>query len=161
MAVNALISLIIGQLFEVWGRKKVLVVSIVILAIGAILPAWAPIDDPKSLLYTISLLTTGIMAEVIMQNPLLNDYVKKHKRGCGAALQELGKELGQIMAFVAFYTEYQYSEDGKSTIFFGYSIAIFVIGLLVCFLLVKEPVIKRDYKKEKNGKLVRQTRKEE
>ena len=58
----------------------------VLLSIGNVLPAWAPVDDKKSWLYTISLLTTGIMAEVIMNNPLLNDYVKKHKRGCGAAL---------------------------------------------------------------------------
>ena len=106
MAVNAVLALFIGQLYEVWGRKKVLIITIVILALGAILPAWAPTDDTKSWLYTVSLLTTGIMAEVVMNNPLLNDYVKKHKRGCGAALQEIGKEIGSILAFVAFYTEY-------------------------------------------------------
>lgn len=133
----------------------------VILAVGIILPAWAPEDDPKSWLYTVSLLSTGVMSGVIMQNPLLNDYVKKHKRGCGAALQEYGKLFGQIISFIAFYSDYYLTEGGKAVIFYSVSGGTLVIGLLVCFVLLREPEIKRDYKKEKDGKLTRQTKAEE
>ena len=161
MAINAVLSLFIGQLYEVWGRKKVLVLSVVLMAVAVIIPAWAPDDNPKSHLYTVSLLSTGVMSGVIMQNPLLNDYVKKHKRGCGAALQEYGKQFGEIIAFAAFYSDYYLTDDGEKVIFYTVGGGILVIGLLVAFVLVREPEIKRDYKKDKDGKLTRTTKEDE
>jgi len=38
-----------------------------------------------------------------MQNPLLNDYVRKHRRGCGASIEYLGKEVGEIAAYAVIY----------------------------------------------------------
>ena len=33
----------------------------------------------------------------------MNDYVKKHDRGWANAMQVMGKEIGEILAFVLIY----------------------------------------------------------
>ena len=112
MVVNGVLAVVFGQLYETLGRRKTLLICLVLLAVGVVLPAWAPEDNPRSEVYTIGRVCTAIFAQAVLQNPLLNDYVKKHKRGCGSALQQLGKEIGEIFAFILFYNDYYADKEG-------------------------------------------------
>ena len=156
MVVNAVLAVVFGQLYETLGRRKTLLMCLVLLAVGVVLPAWAPEDDPRSEVYTIGRVCTAIFAQAVLQNPLLNDYVKKHKRGCGSALQQLGKEIGEIFAFILFYNDYYADKEGQDAIFYSVGAAILIVGLFLTLLLIKEPNIKRDYKKDKDGNLIRE-----
>ena len=91
-----------------------------------------------------------------MQNPLLNDYVKKHNRGWANAMQVLGKELGEIFAFILIYDGFHKDAKNQQYIFFGMTGVVLVAGLLITIFMVKDVKPKRDYvKDEKTGEVKR------
>ena len=102
MAIGIVLSLIVGYMYEIWSRKKVLTICFCLLAIGMIIPESKIIDDTDAL-YAAGRMITAAIAQCIMQNPLINDYVKKHNRGWASALNTIGKEIGEITAFILIY----------------------------------------------------------
>ena len=82
---NILFSIIFGYLYEIWARKKVLYLSFILLAFGMFLPESGWIEKDGAM-YDYGRCATSIFASVIMNNPLLNDYVKKHNRGLGVSM---------------------------------------------------------------------------
>ena len=102
MVLSAFFGLIFGYLYEVWSRKKVLYVSFVLLAFGMILPE-VRIIDKHSNAYQFGRILTAVFSQVIMHNPLLNDYIKKHNRGFASAILEIGELIGEIVAFLILF----------------------------------------------------------
>ena len=110
MGISIFASIFFGYLYEVWSRKKVLTLLTILLAGGMVLPA-LDLTDEKSTIMIWSRVITGVIANAIMQNPLLMDYVKKHNRGMASSLQFLGKELGEFMAFYIIYEGLHYNKE--------------------------------------------------
>ena len=80
-----------------------------------------------------------------MQNPLINDYVKKHNRGWASALNTIGKEIGEITAFILIYQGIHYDKENQQIIFYVMTGVVFVLGLLITCFLVKEKKVQRNY----------------
>ena len=78
-------SILFGYMYEVWERKKVLSLLIILLCIGLVFPA-LEVTENKSTSMIWARVITGVVANAIMANPLLMDYVKKHNRGVAAAM---------------------------------------------------------------------------
>ena len=77
---------------------------------------------------------TSVIAQGIMSNPLLADYVKKHSQGWAHALQFAGAEIGSFFAFHMAINDL----DAKYEKILYYSMTGFVLilGLFtVCFLV--------------------------
>mmetsp|Transcript_36392 Transcript_36392/g.44466 ORF Transcript_36392/g.44466 Transcript_36392/m.44466 type:complete len:105 (+) Transcript_36392:318-632(+) len=66
MGVNAVLAIVFGQLYETLGRRKTLMMCLVLLAVGVVLPAWAPEDDPRSMVYTVGRIATSIFASAVL-----------------------------------------------------------------------------------------------
>ena len=91
-----------------------------------------------------------------MQNPLLNDYVKKHNRGWANAIQVLGREVGEVVAFVLIYEGIHKDAKNQQYIFYGMTGVVLVGGLLITIFMVKDKKPKRDYvKDEQTGEVKR------
>jgi len=68
----------------------------------------------------------------------------------------LGKELGEIFAFLLIYRGVHYEENNQKYIFFGMTGVVLVGGLLITIFLVKDKPPKRDYiKDDKTGEVKR------
>lgn len=80
-----------------------------------------------------------------MQNPLLNDYVKKHNRGWANAMQVMGKEIGEIFAFILIYEGIHKDPDNQKYIFYGMTGFVLVAGLIITIFMVKDKKPKREY----------------
>ena len=76
MGFSIFFTVLFGYMYEVWSRKKVLFLSFIILAIGMVLPESGIVDE-DSRMYSVGRIVTCVLAQAIMQNPLLMDYVKK------------------------------------------------------------------------------------
>lgn len=91
-----------------------------------------------------------------MQNPLLNDYVKKHNRGWANAMQVLGREVGEVVAFILIYEGIHKDPKNQQYIFYGMTGVVLVAGLLITIFMVKDKKPKRDYvKDEQTGEVMR------
>lgn len=51
-------------------------------------------------MFAVSRIASCCLVQAIMQNPLLNDYIKKGNHGWAHAFQKLGFVIGEIIAFV-------------------------------------------------------------
>ena len=155
MAIGIVLSLIVGYMYEIWSRKKVLTICFCLLAIGMIIPESKIIDDTDAL-YAAGRMITAAIAQCIMQNPLINDYVKKHNRGWASALNTIGKEIGEITAFILIYQGIHYDKENQQIIFYVMTGVVFVLGLLITCFLVKEKKVQRNYiVSDDNKKVVR------
>ena len=137
MGISILISIIFGYLYEIWSRKKVLSLSFILLAVGVVLPESGFIEKDGPM-YLYGRIATAVFSTTIMANPLLNDYVKKHNRGIGASMQKVGELLGEITAFCILYNGIHYEEESRRIIFFTVGALVFVFGLIVSRLMVRE-----------------------
>ena len=146
MAFSILFSIIFGYMYEIWSRKKVLTIAFILLAIGMVLPESGLVDENGDL-YIFSRIMTCVLAQAIMQNPLLNDYVKRHNMGWANAMQVLGKEVGEITAFVLIYKGIHYDKENQQMIFYVMTGLVLVVGLLTTIFLVKETKVERNYVK--------------
>ena len=63
----------------------------------------------------------------------------------------MGKEVGAIVAFFIVLKGYTYDPDYDDLIYYGTTGVVFVIGLLTCIFLVKEPLVNRLYVKDQRG----------
>ena len=102
MAFSIFFTVAFGYMYEIWSRKKVLSISFVLLAVGMALPESGFLEE-DSRSYSVGRIVTCVLAQAIMQNPLLMDYVKKQNRGWASAMQFLGKEIGELTAFILIY----------------------------------------------------------
>ena len=100
-------------------------------------------------------MAASVMADVIMANPLLNDYVKKESHGWAHAFQQLGSEIGNILAFIAALEGLTYDPEYEQVIYYGMTGGVLIFGLLTIIFLVKEPKISRVYTLDEQGKPVR------
>ena len=73
-----------------------------------------------------------------MQNPLLNDYVKKQNRGFATSMQKVGETIGEITAFFIMYEGVHYTEEARQKIFFIMTGLVLVCGILVTCLMVRD-----------------------
>ena len=96
------------------------------------------------------------MADIILANPLLNDYVKKSSHGWAHALQEAGKEIGNVLAFIAVLEGLTWEPKYEEIIYYSMTGGVLVIGLLTVIFLVKEPKISRVYSIDDKGTPIRQ-----
>lgn len=76
MGFSIFFTVLFGYMYEVWSRKKVLFISFILLAVGMVLPESGIVDE-DSRMYSVGRIVTCVLAQAIMQNPLLMDYVKK------------------------------------------------------------------------------------
>ena len=51
-------------------------------------------------IYIIALIILAIATATVLQNPLMNDYVKKSSRGKGAGIEKLGYVAGVLVAIL-------------------------------------------------------------
>ena len=88
MGFGIFVSLFIGYMFEIWSRKKVLIVCFVLMGLCML---FVGLSDADTKLVHYARIFSSVFASAIMENPLLNDYVKKHDRGWAKALMFIGK----------------------------------------------------------------------
>ena len=87
LAITSFLSVLTGYMYEVWKRRTVLIFCMVCLAIGMLLPKLFEKDDKTAAsenhvdYYSLTRMGAAAMADIIMENPLLNDYVKKRSQG--------------------------------------------------------------------------------
>lgn len=71
-------------------------------------------------------------------------------------MQVLGREIGEITAFILIYEGIHKDEKNQQYIFFGMSGVVLVSGLLITIFMVKDNKVKRNYvTDETTGKVVR------
>ena len=75
--------------------------------------------------------------------------------GWANAIQVLGKEIGEIAAFILIYEGVHYDKDNQRLIFIVMTGLVLVIGLLVTCCMVKEKKVTRNYVKTEDGKVTR------
>ena len=68
----------------------------------------------------------------------------------------MGKEVGEIVAFILIYEGIHKDEKNQQYIFYGMTGFVLIAGLLITIFMVKDKKPKRDYvKDEKTGEVVR------
>ena len=153
MILSVFVSLLFAYMYEIWSRKKVLSISFILLAIGVLISAFDLAEDDNVM--HLSRIATSVIAGTIMQNPLLNDYVKKHNRGMAASFQTLGSETGEIIAFYIIYKGLLTDKDNQEIIFYTMTAVVAVFGLITVCFLVKDKKIERNYVKDAQGNVQR------
>ena len=94
-----------------------------------------------------------------MQNPLLNDYIKKGNHGWAHAFQKLGFVIGEIIAFVILLIGVEGDKATQDFVFNCMSWGILIIGLVVSIFMVKDRKVKRNYQTDSEGVLRRDSKK--
>ena len=102
-------------------------------------------------MFILSRITSCVLVQAIMQNPLLNDYVKRGNRGMAGAMQKLGFVLGEILAFVITLVGVEGDRETQDMIYYGMSGGILVVGLFVTLCMVRERKVKRNYAEGSDG----------
>ena len=76
--VAMLASILFGYIYEIFSRSCVLITCFLLLCIGMVLPFTM---DHSYELIVWSRIMVCVLVQAILQNPLLNDYVKRRNRG--------------------------------------------------------------------------------
>ena len=128
--------LISGYLYDLFGRKVLLVIYFVIISISVYLfPRTAP--NVGFLVAIRSLLQ--LLGASCLSNPLINDYVKKESRGKALALAAFGVACGEAFGMAVLFG-YSKQMEMKQAFF---TTSIVVLAMTLPFLcIVKEPVLK-------------------
>lgn len=63
-------------------------------------------------------------------------------------MQVLGKEIGEVFAFILIYEGLHKSPENQEYIFYGMTGVVLVAGLLITIFMVKDKPPKRDYVKD-------------
>ena len=90
------ISIIMGLIYDVRPRGKALLIPCFVLLFTGIVYMWS---------YGAMIgarVAVAICCQTILQNPLMNDYVKCDSRGRGAGIEKFGYVIGVAVAFYAF-----------------------------------------------------------
>ena len=155
LAMTGLVSWIVGYLYEIWRRRTVIIILVVINAIGMLLPELFKKDKAENVSrwHGLTRLATAVVSEAIMSNPLLSDYVKKHSHGWAHAIQFIGYQIGSIAAFYVSFKGLH--REYKSLVYYLLTSGVLVTGLITAIFMVKEIEVKRVYQKDVHGKLVR------
>ena len=72
-------AFVFGYLYEIWSRRSVLTLSFVLLGISMLQPSLGWVES--QVMFALSRITSCVLVQAIMMNPLLNDYVKKGNHG--------------------------------------------------------------------------------
>ena len=80
---TTLLSFFMGQAYDITGRKKIIGVNFIILAI---LAATIPYTSPSIFWLGVSRVGLGIFSHFLISNPLILDYVKEPSRGRAVVL---------------------------------------------------------------------------
>ena len=90
LVMSIFFGLLAGYLYEIWSRKTVLIICMVVQALGIVLVTAVKPDEDASYKeqnwYALSRMVTAAVAEIIMANPLLNNYVKRSDHGWAHAI---------------------------------------------------------------------------
>ena len=130
MLPSVIISVFMGFFYEILRFRKVLVFAFVLIPIGVIL-LW--LDGEW---FTIAArIIIAIACQTILQNPLLNDYVKSNSRGKGAAIEKFGYVLGAFLALVLFVANIEFIIVAAMALILG----------LACTFWTKQRRVSRDY----------------
>lgn len=86
-----------------------------------------------------------------MQNPLLNDYIKKGNHGWAHAFQKVGFIMGEVIAFLILLMGMDSDKDTADLIFNLVAGGVLVVGLLVSVFMVKDKKVRRKYSKKVDG----------
>ena len=103
-------SIIFGYLYEIFSRKCILITCFILLCIGMVLPFFEAFEDNMGVIVW-SRIIVCVLVQAILQNPLLNDYVKRRNRGWASGLQRLGYTIGEILSFVLIALEVHKDEE--------------------------------------------------
>ena len=96
-----------------------------------------------------------VLVQAIIQNPLLNDYVKRRNRGWAVGFQRLGYTIGEILSFVLIALEFHKKEGAADKVFFTMTGIVFFLGLFTVIFMVKDRKVPRNYTKDENGQVKR------
>ena len=155
LSMTGVVSLIVGYLYEIWRRRTVIIILVVLNAIGMLLPELFKKNsyEDTSSWFSLTRLASCAMSEAIMSNPLLADYVKKHSHGWAHALQYIGYQIGSVAAFYCSFKGFH--QEYESLTYYLVSGGVLVFGLVTAIFLVKESEVSRVYQKDVKGKFVR------
>lgn len=70
-------------------------------------------------------------------------------------MQFLGKEIGEITAFILIYKGIHYDKTNQKYIFFGMTGIVLVCGILVTVFMVKDAKLDKNYVKNDKGEVMR------
>ena len=150
-------SLIFGWLYEAYSRKCVLITSFILLSVSMSVTFWSDEDNVKTIKYC--RISVCILVQAILQNPLLNDYIKRRNRGWANGFQRLGYTIGEILSFLLLALEVHEDEHAQDVIYYIMTALVLVLGLFVSCFLVKDRKIPRNYVKNEEGEVVRHPQK--
>ena len=148
-------SFAFGYLYEACSRKCVLISSFVLLAMGMALPFIPALRTGEfaGRVLTVSRIVVGTLVQAIIQNPLLNDYVKRRNRGWASGLQQLGYTIGEIFSFALIALEIHKDPAAADKIYYSMISIIFVLGLFIVIFAVRDRKVPRNYTKDEKGQV--------
>lgn len=143
-------SILFGYIYEICSRKCVLITCFVFLCIGMVLPFLDRFKQEKDVIVW-SRIIVCVLVQAILQNPLLNDYVKRRNRGWASGFQRLGYTIGEIVSFIFISLELHKDEEMQDKVFFWMTGIVFFLGIFVVVFMVKDRKIPRTYTKDDKG----------
>ena len=136
VVIAMVLAMVFGHLYEIWPRQKVLCLSFALLGFAMFLPNLGLTTSQT--LFGLSRILSCCLVQAIMQNPLLNDYIKKGNHGWAHAFQKLGFILGEALAFIIILFGMDGDQATQDLIFNCVAGGVLVIGLLVSLCMVKD-----------------------
>ena len=137
------LSLAVGYVFDIFGRKKVILLSFLS---AALFMGMIPLVSP-SIFPGLVLLRIGIGISIIAPNchPLVTDYVRFNHRGKATALQSLGQLLGELFTYGALF---HLSKMLNYTYSFSITACLISLGAFLVYSMMKEPQFKKSKKQQ-------------
>lgn len=128
------ITLFVGQIFDTFGRRNTMVITLFFSAILVFLqPIAAPSVFPWLVIIRIGI---AICLNGPFSSPLVSDYVKKDSRGAAVSLQTLGYITGDLVAALVLFN---FTKTLDYTISFGITSITLIILSFCLFFMITEP----------------------
>lgn len=97
---SLLLTLVCGYIFDILGRKYVLIVANLLMGVTYIL---YPIVSPSVPLFCVLSTFTDLACSPLAVSPLLQDYVEKESMGRAVSFQMMGISLGVILSLTVLF----------------------------------------------------------
>jgi MFS family permease len=131
-------TLVLGYLYDIFGRKKTIITSCIMLAMLLFLvPLCAPHVYPWLIFVRIGVTLCFIAPQC---NPLASDYVKRMSRGAAAALTNMGIVLGEFTTFAFLLNLSKYVNPEAS---FAITSSIILVFSIMFLFIIKEPNMRK------------------
>ena len=149
MLATMIASIAIGYLYDILGRKNVLIILNLALggAICALPHVWA-----NTMYLTVVRTVISILVISIIGNPLMIDMIKEDSRGKGEAMQQSGGAAGELTSYKLTMELQKFLLDGIG--FYVVGGLCGVLGFLSIFVF-KNKIVEYEYRQRKDGSVIR------